>query len=448
MANPGYINSVDGSDADNGSTWALANATAAGAMADQSAGDRVWVSDNHAESTGSAQTITMPGTLASPMQLLCGDDAAEPPTALATTGSIATTGASLLAINGVGYVYGLTFDAGSGASAANLTVAGADGNYIRMKNCNLRLINTSATSQMVFGTNTGSAEAAVVLENVGVRFAAAGQTMSPRHCRFRWQGGSLLSGGTSPTNLLTPQIDQMDILIEGVDLSNASAGINIFTSNAQAAGKAVLRNCKLPASWSGDLGTPTAFNTRFEMHNCDAGDTNYRLLIKDYAGTIQTETTIVRTGGASDGTTSTSLKMTMSANAEYPLIGLESPDMVKWNDTTGSAITVTVEIVHDSVGSGTSSRLTDAEIGLRVQYLGTSGFPLASFIEDFKSSVIASAADQTDSSETWTTTGLTTPLKQKLSVTFTPQEKGYIIANVVGFGASDVVYVDNKLVVT
>ena len=36
----------------------------------------------------------------------------------------------------------------------------------------------------------------------------------------------------------------------------------------------------------------------------------------------------------------------------------------------------------------------------------------------------ASAANQADSSETWTTTGLSAPVKQKIAVTFTPQEKG------------------------
>jgi len=37
MANPGYVRSTDGSNADNGSTWALANADLAGAMADHAA---------------------------------------------------------------------------------------------------------------------------------------------------------------------------------------------------------------------------------------------------------------------------------------------------------------------------------------------------------------------------------------------------------------------------
>lgn len=178
------------------------------------------------------------------------------------------------------------------------------------------------------------------------------------------------------------------------------------------------------------------------MYNCDSGDTNYRIWTEALAGSVVSETTIVRSGGASDGTTSLSWKMVSNANAEYPLLQLESPEIVRWNETTGSSITVTVETITDNV------TLTDDECWLEVQYLGTSGFPLGTFISDAKADVLATAANQTTSSETWTTTGLTTPVKQKLSVSFTPQEKGFIHAVVKLARASTTVYVCPKLDVT
>jgi ABC-type phosphate transport system substrate-binding protein len=128
-------------------------------------------------------------------------------------------------------------------------------------------------------------------------------------------------------------------------------------------------------------------------------------------------------------------------------VRLESPEIVKWNDTVGSAQTCTVEIVHDSQGSGTSSAFTDAEVWLEIQYLGTSGVPLGSVLTDAKADVLATAADQASSAVTWTTTGLTTPLKQKVAVTFTAQEIGFIHAKVVLAKASAVCYVDPKLTV-
>lgn len=437
-----YVRSTDGSDADNGTTWALAKATLKGAAAIDSAGDTIYVSQDHAESTASAVTIALAGTLASPTILICGNDAAEPSTALATTATVSTTGASNLTITGVAYVYGITFSCGTTSSATSLVLAKNDGNYQIHSDCNFIVTSTFTSSNISVGSNEVGFESSVVWNNCGVKFANASQTIKPLHCRFVWSGGSLLSGGTTPTILITSQNDQLDVLVEGVDLSNGSAAMNLFSPGASSAGKAIFRNCKLPASWTGNIGTPTAFNTRIEMYNCDSADTNYRLWVEDYSGSIKSETTIIRTGGASDGTTGLSWKMASGANAEYPLIVLSSPEIVVWNDTTGSSKTVTVEVVTDNV------TLTDAECWIEVQYLGTSGFPRGEFISDAKADVLATAANQTTSSETWTTTGLTTPVKQKLSVTFTPQEKGFFHVVVKLAKASTTVYVCPKATVT
>lgn len=186
---------------------------------------------------------------------------------------------------------------------------------------------------------------------------------------------------------------------------------------------------------------------RVSMYNCDSADTNYRLWIETYAGNIKSETTIVRTGGASDGTTTVSWKMASSANANSTTIPLMSDEVVRWNDTVAAAVTATVEVVHDSQGAGTGAAFTNEEVWLEVMYLGTSGVPLGSFVSNTKADVLATAADQPTSTATWTTTGLTTPVKQKLSVTFTPQEKGYIHARVYLGKASKTLYVDPKITV-
>lgn len=440
-----YVRSTDGSDADSGSTWALAKATITGAAAIDAAGDTIYVSQSHAESTAAAITFALAGTLTSPTKLLCGNDGAEPPTAVAATGSVTTTGASNITITGVAYIEGLVFSAGSGsASIYGIVQASADGNYQSYKNCQFIVVGTHTNGSVTVGSGSSAVESSVRWDNCDVKFAAAGQSIKPTQCRFHWQGGSLLSGGTSPTNLIAVQADQLDILVENVDLSNASAGINLFSPGTAGAGKAVIRNCKLPASWSGSLGSPTAFNTRLEMHNCDATDTNYRLWVEDYAGSIKSETTVVCTGGASDGTTPFSFKMATSSAAEYPAVLLESIELPAiWNDTTGSSKTVTVEFVHDSV-----TNLTDAEIWLEVSYLGTAGVPLGTIINDAKADVLATAADQADSSAAWTTTGLTNPNTQKLSVTFTPEEKGYLQAKVIMAKASYTAYIDPRLTVS
>ena len=438
-----YVRSTDGSDSDNGSTWALAKATLAGAAAIDAAGDTIFVSQAHSESTASAVTIVLAGTRVAPVRLLCGNDANQPPTALETTAVIATTGASNIAVNGGVYAYGLTFRAGSGASTANITVGANTGvsSYAVYDSCAFELNNTSVSSVI---RPCGDPSGATQWMDCNVKFGSASQRIEPLTSgSFVWSGGGIASGGTSPTTLMGRHRGSYARLLEALDLSQGSASMNIFTAGTDPNGGGVIRNCKLPASWVGSLasGTITA-GERFELYNCDSGDTNYRLIIADYAGSILSETTIVRTGGASDGATPISWKMVSSADTEFPDIPLTSPEIARWNETTGSSITVTVEVITDNV------TLKDDECWLEVQYLGTSGVPLGSFVSDAKADVLATAANQTTSSETWTTTGLTTPVKQKLSVSFTPQEKGFIHAVVKLARASTTAYVCPKLAVT
>jgi hypothetical protein len=129
-------------------------------------------------------------------------------------------------------------------------------------------------------------------------------------------------------------------------------------------------NCKLPASWSGELVvTKPAYPFAKEaLHNSDNADTNYVLWEELIFGSVRHDTGIYNDAGATDGTTRISWKMVSNANAEYPLAPLRSPEIVQWNESTGSSKTVTVEIVHNSQGSGSGGALTDREAWLEVVY--------------------------------------------------------------------------------
>ena len=109
--------------------------------------------------------------------------------------------------------------------------------------------------------------------------------------------------------------------------------------------------------------------------------------------------------GADDGSAQGfSWEMVSTANAEFPHMALRSPEIVKWNDTVTGTLTATVEIVHNSQGSGTSGALLDSEIWLEVMYLSTSGVPLGSWVTDRCANLDlnSDAADQASSSATWT----------------------------------------------
>lgn len=440
-----YVRSTDGNNADSGATWALAKATLAGAITGSAAGDTYYVSQVHAESTAGFVTLTFPGTLASPNNVICANDAAEPPTAVATSGTITATGSNNITLAGSAYIYGLTFISGTSTGAANLTVGNGDATAQTLERCELRVGTTSTTSRLFLGSNANANEGYLRLKDCVLRFSNASQGVAIGQRLLFVDGGSISASGSAITTFVaTATSNGVDAVFSGVDLSAGASAMNLLAASQAAAGKVVFRNCKLPASWSGSLlaGAPVHMGFRAEMHNCDSTDTNYRLWVEDYSGSIKSETTVVRTGGASDGTTALSWRMVSTANAEYPLITLDSPEIARWNDTTGSAITVTVEIITDNV------TLTDAECWLEVQYLGTSGFPLGLFVNDCKTDFLATATNQTTSSVSWTTTGLGTPVKQALSVTFTPQEKGYLQAVVKLAKASTTVYVDPLLTVT
>jgi hypothetical protein len=430
-----YARSSDGNNADNGTTWALAKATLAGAAAIDAAGDTIWLSQSHSE-TGATSYIS-PGTVAAPVLLLCGNDSAEPPTALATGASLASSANNAIGVTtGYSYVYGITMTAGASTGAADMNLTAAQ---LDMQQCTLRLGSTGNGKYTI-----GSASGRVRLTNCTMKFSAAGQTIQPSTAGASVEilGGGLESGTTSPTTLVTAMGAGAHIAFSGFDLSAAGSAMNLCDATAADA-KACFRDCKMPASWSGSLHSGTPGNgSIFEMFNCDSADTHYTYRKHTQIGTVRDETTLVRTGGASDGATTYSYKLVSNANAEHPLLTLDAPEMVRWNDTVGSAITVTVEFLHDSV-----TNLTDKDIFLDVMYLGTSGVPLASFVSD-GASVVATAADQAASSETWTTTGMTNPNKQKLSVTFTPQEAGFIHAVPRLAKASTTVYVDPMFTVS
>lgn len=445
-----YLSSVDGSDSDDGSTWALAKATLAAAMTAAGAGGTVYVDSAHSETPSANLTLTSPGTVASPQRILCVDRTGnpEPPTALATGAIVGPTGGDrTVTITGCFYCYGIEFRVGTTGNTGFIAIASAEATEHQVyENCVLFCSTNGGGSNSGFfmGTNANNNyDTLIEFRNTHLKFNSTNQGISIR-APFRWKGGQLQ--GTIPTVLvgwITAKQRGLTI-IDGVDLSAAGSGKTLFNVDIAAGGQVKLNNCKLGSSvaiTTGSVKSPGGIY--IDVVNCDSGDTNYRYYRQRYQGEIFHESTIVRTGGASDGTTGISRKMVSSANAKlYSPLVLDG--IIAWNETL-SAITATIEVVTDNV------TLTDKEAWLEVEYLGTSGFPLSLFADDRATDDAAhlgSGANQTTSSETWTTTGLTTPVKQKLAVTFTPAEKGPIRLRVMLAKASTTMYVDPLAVIS
>ena len=429
------VRSTDGSDADNGTTWALAKATLAGAAAIDAAGDTIVVSSVHAESTAAAVSLAWAGTAAAPTRILSVNDAADPPTALLPGASVTTTGASDITLASTGqytYYNGITFNCGTGSSAADININGKE----LLENCSFFLLTTTGSSKISLGNNASQSE----IRNGTFKFSAAGQGLSLQATGKATPiiGGQIASGGTNINNLVTAIAAGGRALFDGFDLSVLAASVNICnvtTANASLD----MRNGILPASWSGVVNSAVpGLGAIFEMFSCWSGSTEIIWRRKTTFGEGRDETTLVRTGGGKHRGVGVSLKCNTTADAEYPLNTFDTLQFVGEVKAAqvGSPVTATVEILHDS-----ATAMTDAGIWLTV-----SG-PGSEVNSDQVADVFATPANQASSSATWTTTGMSNPNTQKLTVTWTPAKAGVVLGTVSIAAASKTVYVDNMMTV-
>jgi hypothetical protein len=421
-----------------GADWANAHVDLSSAITASSAGDTFYVAHDHSKNYGVSTTLTFKGTTSAPDRIICVNRAGSVPPVAAdiTTGAVEGTNAATttLSISGCFKMIGVTLAPGSGQSTAcTLILSNATGNSQAFENCTFSLLSTGTASRI----NIGNANSRTWCLNCKLKFGATAQGVVPGAGHLTWVGpssASILAAGSSvPTTLIIATIGA-PVKFVGVDFS-ALSGTIIGASATW--WPADLVNCKLHASAT-VAGTPTDLRhlgvTAIGCHSSGIVERNEKYL---YQGTLTTETTIVRTGGASDGTTPYSWKVVSTANSkrDFPF---ETFPRELWNATTGVAKTLTVHCVTDNV------TLKDDEICIEVEYLGSSGSPITTLISDANATVLTTAANQSTSTETWTTTGLATPVKQKLDVTFTPQMAGPIRWRVKVAKPSTTVYVCPK----
>lgn len=417
-----------------GADWANACTTLGAAITLGAAGDTYYVAHDHAQTQASALTITQKGTAASPDNVYCVDRAGSvPPVAadLRATASITTTGTNAITLAGHAYVEGIIFNCGTGAGTASLTWP-STGKY---RNCQFNLVGTSATSTI---TGTNNQVSFLEFFDCTFSFGAVGQTIvTTNGVTITGPSGSVLvTGATIPTNLFTiGSVGGSILKVYGADLSASGSGKTLVAAVNRYHG-AQLINCKLNASVTVS-GTPTLTPTINDVIGCHSATNVARNERYAYTGTLTTETTIVRTGGASDGTTAYSWKIVPTANNEraFPF---RTFDGAEWNTATGASKTLTVHVLTDNV------TLTDAQIWLEVEYLGSSATPVSTLITDAPATMLTTAANQATSTEAWTTTGIGTPVYQKLECTFTPNMVGPIRWRVAYAKTSTTVYVCPK----
>jgi hypothetical protein len=353
-----------------------------------------------------------------------------PTTASAAKGAkIGTTGANNLSLGGyaagVSFTEGMYFQAGTGANSASLTVQNS--HYHRLRNGKLTLGGTSGGA-IVVGVAAQAKYGAFDWEKVDLEFSAINQGVT-LNGDVNIKGGALL--GTIPTTVFTPTAYGASVVLEDYDLALLTSGKTLV--GAPSGGikvEVVVKSCKLGG---GTIMAQPGFafpNSVAYIVNCSTGDINWYCGKIDSRGIESTETDNVMTGGASDGTTAVSRKIVTSASASVG-IPFKSLPMDIWNETVGSAVTVTV------FGNHASDVPNNNEVWLELEYLGDPDSPLGTVTESHPAHQYGGSANTSDAS-TWTSGSG----KFKLAVTFTPEQKGPIIARVCAAKASHTFYYD------
>jgi len=419
-----------------GADWANAYTTLQAAFTARAAGDTFYVAHDHNEAIAAATTLTGKGTAAAPSYVICVDRAGSvPPVSadLRNTAVYSTTGANALTLDLlVSYNYGITFSAGTGAVNSALTISRGGPNKTVFEQCVLKKAGTTANSFAIAVSGGGSNNYQVKLINCSFYFGATGDGINgslPSNLEII--GGTALATGSSvPTTMFAPGTQLQSMIIRGMDFSANAIGTLIGATSGRP--QIQLIGCKRHASTTVAT-TPTGNAAVIDVIDVASSGINYIQERYTYQCTQTIETTIVRTGGATDGTTAIAWKFVPTTNNEIPL-PYEAPPITIWNDST-SSITVTLY----GIWSG-GAVPTNTDIWFDVSYLGDASSPLFTELSTGRADVLAAASNWASDTSTWG--GSTT--KFKMSATFTPGQKGPLSLTIKLGAASGTFYVDPK----
>ncbi len=232
------------------------------------------------------------------------------------------------------------------------------------------------------------------------------------------------------------------VTLENCDLS-AEADIIIDLDEGQ---KWVFRRCKLANSFVLFGGAVLSVGSTVLVESCISGTSTDAILGMQqwhtYYGNVVAETTTYRSGGASDGTTAYSWKMTSNASALEYFAPLKTTPITRW--VASGSQTLTIHINHEAVGGGTAGDLQDDEIWLEVSSPNEAS-SLGRRRTTLPATIRTTPSDLTNNSETWNSAK---SVKQQLSVSITPTEAGPVTVYVCLGKPSVIVYVDPKIEVS
>lgn len=410
------------------------------------AGDSVFVSSTHSETYPITAnfSLTFSTSTSSPVAAYSVNKSSGD--ALASGAVVAYT-ASLtygLYLRGYGYCYGITFKHNKSVYLGSGDAASPQDSYIVLESDGGVVVNLSNTSEATYlfighpSVSSTDYSGDVVIRNGGIKLDYAGDSIISTSGGFTWRGGSL-TGAVSRLFSVGVSLSHPSVVrVEDVDLS--ALGANYLADlDDNVHHDWVFARCKLHASTTMNA-NPSSPMGSVKVHHCGGDNATYHFQEYSWWGTVTDEVVVVRTDGASDGTTTLSQKMVSSANTKDGVFGLRGVPIHFWASSAASQ-TLTVEVVHDGVVA-----LQDDEIWMEVEYPsdGVSGLGA---VTSTRCAPLGTPADIPDSTATWTTTGLSNPNTRKLTATVDPGKVGPVTVTVVLAKPSTTVYVDPMVTV-
>jgi len=407
-------------------------------------GDTILIHKAHAEVTAINSYRIAFGSLTDPCYFYCVDKADDSLSSGAVVGIEPVSASEVYAPNftGYGFSYGVCYK-----SDEYMIVGGGVDSHVVLSGPGVVIWLNNAAAARIIGAYSGNATVGLTILSGDIQFDYIGSYVrltATSSFRFKWKGGSFISA-VGCTLLLAGSTGNRIAVIEDVDLTQVGEGATatslLSNTSTNIADAIIISRCKLPD----DAGFTPVTGLRegsggsgLKMHHCSAGNRYYDFYEESYEGECEDETTLVRTGGASDGTTGMAIKMVSVANVDEGFYGLESPPIHGWTDSNTEK-TFTVEILHDS-----ATALQNDEIWLELEYPANNTDGLGA-VASSRMAPLGTPADTPDSDETWETGAMANPNTRKISVTVTPGKAGPITARVYLAKASTTVYVDAKI---
>ena len=410
------------------------------------ASDIIHVDDGHDYDYNVNAVITLQGsgTTSTRLMIVCVDKADDSASTGAKIQNTADNSSAGFLFKGSGYSFGVYYGTGGNIDVSDPT----NGIYWSFEGTGdtllfeLQSTSTSLTRDITLGSVASPSKTQIIAIYGGnIKFnggADKNYFYVYRNTFVLWQGGSFITTNSQSPIYTGATSGPLKFLFKDVDLSSASG--NFIDASKTSRMNDMLFRCKLPAAFSPITGSFSEYRGTFKMYHCSDATNTYEFYEESYFGIVQDETTIVRSGGASDGTTSYSMKMVSSANVKEYYQPLISRRINVWNPTAGSSVTFTAYIYNSSADLNDDDVWMELFLPANDGGLGAVYFDKAGCGVGFNTkNPLATPAVQADDTSTWNGSS---DYSQKLVITVTPGLAGQVTARIMLAKPSTTIYVD------